>query len=100
MTMIRNTHSGPNIELARRYFLRDCGYGLGKIALASLLANGAKQTANAALAESPLTERKPHFPPTAKRVIHLFMSGARVYSIGRVGTGASFSIFEAWRVRS
>jgi hypothetical protein len=76
MTMIRNTHSGPNIELARRYFLRDCGYGLGKIALASLLANGAKQTANAALAESPLTERKPHFPPTAKRVIHLFMSGA------------------------
>ena len=66
----------PGIDVARRYFLKDCGYGLGKMALASLLANGVSKTSQAATSVSPLAVRQPHFPPTAKRVIQLFMAGA------------------------
>ncbi len=50
--------------LARRWFLRDCGVGLGAAALAQLLG----ETASAAT--------KPHFAPKVKRVIYLFMAGA------------------------
>ena len=56
-------------HVTRRHFLRDCGVGLGKIALASLLSPLAR-------AAGPLAPRQPHFPPKAKRVIHLFMAGA------------------------
>jgi Protein of unknown function (DUF1501) len=59
------------LELTRRHFLRDCGVGLGKIALATLLTD-----AFSASAESALAPRQPHFPAKAKRVIHLFMAGA------------------------
>src|SRR4051794_30797668 len=46
--------------LNRRWFLRDCGVGLGAIALNALQADGAV----------------PHFAPKAKRIIYLFMGGA------------------------
>src|SRR5438132_9394437 len=59
-------------QIARRHFLRDCGVGLGSIALASLL----RQTAGASPAARPLAPRPPHFAARAKRVIHLFMAGA------------------------
>jgi hypothetical protein len=49
--------------LARRWFLRECGVGLGAVALAHLL--GEKAAA-----------KGPHFAPKAKRVIFLFMAGA------------------------
>jgi len=52
----------------RRHFLAECGVGLGKIALASLLAG---ETARAQ-DRTPA----PHFKGKAKAVIHLFMSGA------------------------
>ena len=55
--------------VARRHFLRDCGVGLGKIALGSLLA-GAPRAAGS------FAPKKPHFPAKAKAVIHLFMAGA------------------------
>ncbi|MDA1161746.1 MAG: DUF1501 domain-containing protein [Planctomycetota bacterium] len=71
-----NRKAITGLDLARRYFLRDCGYGLGKIALAGLLASGTRHAARAAIPDSPLAVRTPHFPPTAKRVIHLFMTGA------------------------
>src|SRR5687768_6599891 len=66
------------LDLTRRHFFRDCGYGVGKAALASLLC------ANARAADdrgdkphaSPLAPRKPHFAGKAKAVIHLFMAGA------------------------
>lgn len=58
--------------IARRHFLRDCGVGLGKIALGSLLA-ASPRAANAA---SPFAPKKPHFSGKAKAVIHLFMAGA------------------------
>ena len=66
----------PGLDVARRYFLRDCGYGLGKMALASLLTNGATRIASAAPSAGPLAVRQPHFEPSAKRVIQLFMAGA------------------------
>src|SRR5258708_39662604 len=65
--------------IPRRHFFQDCGIGVGKIALASLLTGAfsskvlgdeAKQAAN------PLPPKAPHFAPKAKRVIHLFMAGA------------------------
>ncbi|MFO0919482.1 MAG: DUF1501 domain-containing protein [Planctomycetaceae bacterium] len=57
---------------SRRWFLRDCGVGLGAIAAQQLL----KQTAVAAPAAiNPLAARSTHFPAKAKRVIYLFMAG-------------------------
>lgn len=56
--------------LARRYFLNQCGVGLGKAALASLLVG------STARADTTLPPKKPHFPGKAKAVIHLFMAGA------------------------
>ncbi len=63
------------LTTSRRYFLRDCGVGVGKIALAGLL-GGATRAAAAAPGKNPLAPRPPHFPGKAKRVIHLFMAGA------------------------
>ncbi len=60
-------------HIARRHFLRDCGYGVGKVALASLLAS---QSRAAEPTSDPFMPKKPHFPAKAKAVIHLFMAGA------------------------
>ncbi len=66
------------IDVTRRHFLRDCGIGLGKMALASLLTDSLSARALAAAGPTvhPLAPRQPHFAPRAKRVIHLFMAGA------------------------
>lgn len=56
--------------LTRRWFFRDCGVGLGTIALQSLL-GGPSQAAPVTL--DPLAPRKPPQPATAKRVIYLFI---------------------------
>ena len=58
---------------ARRWFLGQCGVGLGSIALAELM--GTSNVAAAAPA-SPFAAKAPHHAPTAKRVIYLFMAGA------------------------
>ena len=50
--------------LARRWFLRQCGIGLGSIACGQLLG-----------ADDPLAAKKPHREPKAKNVIFLFMGG-------------------------
>jgi hypothetical protein len=55
----------------RRWFFRDCGVGLGSIALASLLGQE-----RALAAPSPGIGKRPHFTPRAKRVIFLFQGGA------------------------
>jgi hypothetical protein len=64
--------------ITRRWFFRDCGVGVGKIALASLLTGAFSNRATGApgVATNPLAPRKPHFAPKAKNVIHLFMAGA------------------------
>src|SRR3954449_1501845 len=58
--------------VARRWFLRDCGVGLGGMALAALLS----RESVAASESKPLAARAPHFSAKAKRVIYLFMAGA------------------------
>ena len=50
--------------VARRWFLQQCGVGLGAVALRQLLE-----------ASDPLAPKKPHHHPTAKNVIFLFMGG-------------------------
>jgi hypothetical protein len=62
----------PPRTLARRWFLKECGVGLGAIALGQLA--GARSTV--AAAEDPLAPKQPHFTPRAKNVIFLFMAGA------------------------
>ena len=66
--------------ITRRWFFRQCGVGLGSIALGSLLndaraVGSALRTPSSAL-KGPLAPKQPHFKPKAKRVIYLFMGGA------------------------
>jgi hypothetical protein len=63
-------------DITRRQFFRDCGVGLGKIALASLLVGANKAFGNTAAINNPMAPRLPHFAAKAKRVIYLFMAGA------------------------
>jgi len=61
---------------SRREFLRGSGYGIGGAALAALLSETCGNSASAASGPDPLARKEPHFPATAKRIIHLFMAGA------------------------
>lgn len=61
--------------MTRRQFFAECGVGVGKIALASLMAGGFAQVASAAR-PNPLAVRPSMFPAKAKQVIYLFMAGA------------------------
>lgn len=54
----------PANPLARRWFLQQCGVGLGAVALRDLMQ-----------ASDPLAPKRPHHEPTAKNVIFLFMGG-------------------------
>lgn len=59
------------LDAKRRWFFKQCGVGLGAVALRSLLGD--------AVAGSPLDPLAPklsQFAPKAKRVIYLFMAGA------------------------
>ena len=67
--------SQPRVN-SRRWFLKECGLGLGKIAAASLLARGISPARAATAAEEVLRPRPGHHTGKAKRVIHLFMAGA------------------------
>ena len=62
-----------SLALIRRWFFRDCGVGLGSLALAELLRGNARAAAPLA---DPLVPKVPHHAPRAKRVIFLFMAGA------------------------
>jgi hypothetical protein len=59
--------------ITRRWFFKQCGVGLGAIALADLL--GAKSRSAGASTLNPLAPKLPPFPAKAKRVIYLFMAG-------------------------
>src|SRR6185312_16262605 len=64
-----------------RDFLAHTGSGLSGIALASLLAEqglaaGRKPWRPVIQSETPLAARSAHFTPRAKRVLHIFCSGA------------------------
>ncbi len=79
--MNRLTHFQQAVEqqrraISRRWFFRDCGVGLGAIALHSLLGGQSASAAPAPALINPLAPKKGHFPGKAKRVIYLFMAGA------------------------
>ena len=62
--------------LARRWFFKECGVGLGTIALHALLHDrGAAFPGGAERPADPMMPRQPHFPARAKNVIYLFMAG-------------------------
>jgi hypothetical protein len=63
----------PPRSLARRWFLKECGVGLGAIALGNLMGS---ESAHARAAADPVAPKQPHFRPRAKNVIFLFMAGA------------------------
>ena len=57
-------------HLTRRWFFRQCGVGLGAVALGQLLSRDAQASAN------PMLPHVAHIAPKAKRVIYLFQAGA------------------------
>jgi hypothetical protein len=72
---LNNLVRSESTHLARRWFFKECGVGLGTIALAKLF-GGAATAQAAAVAKNPLAPKEPHFPGKAKNVIFLFMAGA------------------------
>ena len=62
-----------SVDRTRRHFFRDCGVGLGSMALASLLGESAHAAPSPV---DPMAPKQPHFPGKAKSVIFLFMAGA------------------------
>jgi uncharacterized protein (DUF1501 family) len=61
-------------EGTRRHFFSQAGFGLGSIALSSLLGRDLFGQEPASL--NPMAPKKPHFPAKAKNIIYLFMMGA------------------------
>jgi hypothetical protein len=68
-----HSHLNPNL-LARRWFLQQCGVGLGAMALNQLA--GDRVMGASASGANPLAPKQPHFPGKATSVIFLFMAGA------------------------
>lgn len=57
----------------RRHFLQQTSAGLGGVALASLLSDGAVAASKPV---DPLASKKPHFPAKVKQVIYLHLTGS------------------------
>ena len=72
-----NHQDARSRQMLRRHFFQECGLGIGKIALASLLASDCVKSASAApVLSPPLAPRPPHFAAKAKRIVYFFMGGA------------------------
>src|SRR2546425_4255898 len=56
----------------RRHFFQQAGFGIGSLALCSLV----NRDLFAEAAANPMVPKAPHFAPKAKRIIFLFMAGA------------------------
>ncbi len=67
-----------DLILTRRQFLNRFGAGFGALSLTGLVGMGLlpDPAARAADSFSPFTPKQPHFPGKAKRVLHIFASGA------------------------
>src|SRR5690349_25084252 len=63
-------------QISRRWFIEQCGVGLGAIALGHLLARESRAAGDDATQDKPLAPKQPPLKATAKRVIFLFMGGA------------------------
>ena len=68
-------HNDYLYQLARRDLLRNCGLGLGGIALGALMERDGLLAAPKSGSVNPLAPKPPHFKPKAKAVIQLFMAG-------------------------
>lgn len=73
--MNKNFNSKQLHEMTRRHFFQECGIGLGKIGLATLLC-GNDGFASSTHQANPLAPRPPHYAPKVDNVIYLFMAGA------------------------
>src|SRR5438874_2525828 len=62
--------------VACRWFLQQCGVGLGAIALSQLLGNDGLAVPVNVRPAHPLSPKQPHFAPRAKHVNFLSMAGA------------------------
>jgi hypothetical protein len=67
--------SDREFMLNRRSFFRDCGVGLGSIALWHLLSSDVWSTTSPDSSSNPLAPKSPQFPARAKNIIVLFMDG-------------------------
>jgi hypothetical protein len=83
MQMTQRSPSASNAaarDASRRWFLRQCGVGLGAVAAHGLLQSQAgvhsSRSAFAADATAQFAPKPPMFPAKAKRVIYLFQAGA------------------------
>src|SRR4051812_18975218 len=75
MTTGQHLFKEHRTAITRRWFFKQCGVGLGTIALGSLL-NQKLFAAPKPTLVNPLAPKASHFAPKAKRVIYLFMAGA------------------------
>ncbi len=67
-------HTPGELSLpTRRQFLQKAGHGFGSLALAAMLS---EQSRAATTGADPLLPKAPNFPPRARAVIWLFMTGA------------------------
>ena len=72
-------NSTAHVRLARRYFLGECGVGLGSMALGALLGNDRQASGDSPASKQKLVHpnapQPANFKPRAKHVIFLFMAG-------------------------
>ena len=64
------------LHATRRHFFSDCGLGVGKMALAGLLARECAAAEGPRAVTGPLAPKPPPCPGKARAVIQLFMAGA------------------------
>jgi Protein of unknown function (DUF1501) len=63
-------------QVSRRWFIEQCGVGLGAMAFGHLLQTPGFAAPMQDAALNPLAPKNPHYTPKAKSVIFLFMAGA------------------------
>jgi len=76
MTKQKHFANEARKEITRRWFFKQCGVGVGAMALNSLLAQSLFGKSVAPSQTNPLSPKAAHIPAKAKRVIYLFMAGA------------------------
>ncbi len=68
-------HHIPSTAPSRRHFLHTTSCGFGALALNAMLQEQVAASPTTSHGTSPLAVKPTHFPPKAKRIIFLFMSG-------------------------
>lgn len=72
---MKTPESNQPPDISRRWFIEQCGVGLGAIAANQLLAQTGYAATTNPQSNNPLAPKQPHFKPKAKNVIYLFMAG-------------------------